>query len=553
MDAMQRLVDLDAVARLRSHDATLFGDDPADVSLVSTSLGWTDLAERGGAVLPELHRLAAMAADEEVTDIVLLGMGGSSLASLVLSSVLGGAGRAKVHVLDTTSPRTVDAALASLDPSSTLYVVASKSGGTVEPNALYAIFRDVADQALGRTAAGQRFIAVTDPGSSLEALAAADGFRALVSSPPTVGGRFSAMSVFGLVPAALSGLDVDLLLERAHAMETACSKPPAENPAAALAAFVADAAATGRDKLTIVASPQLASFGLWVEQLVAESLGKEGRGVVPVVELSDDKPRGYGSDRCIAIVRLEGDERLAEWAEQLADSAPVIELLLRDGYDVAAEWTRWEHAVALLGPLFGVNPFGQPNVQAAKDATKAALAEELERRTPHIETSQGASITFAGSLPCPDHPEMDMARAIGHALATLRPHDYLAILAYLPDDEILLSPLVSAVPRVTEALSSATTLELGPRYLHSTGQLHKGGPNTGVFLLVTTRDHADAPVPGKPWTLRMLHRAQAEGDLCTLADAGRRVLLIDLPDATCDSITGFAHSLMNAAGVVWEA
>jgi len=553
MDAMERLVELDAVARLRSRDATLFGESPEDLRLTSGSLGWTDLAERGDTVLPELHRLAENAAAEHVTDVVLLGMGGSSLSSLVLASVLGDSARAKVHVLDTTAPRTVDAALATLDPASTLYVVASKSGGTIEPNALYAIFREVADSALGREAAGKRFIAITDPGSSLEGVARAEGFRTLVSSPPTVGGRFSAMSVFGLVPAALSGLDVDLLLERGRAMESACSASAAENPAAALAAFIFDAASAGRDKLTIVASPQLSSFGLWVEQLIAESLGKEGRGIVPVVELSRDKPRGYGSDRCVAVVRLESDARLAEWAEDLALSMPVTELVVRDGYDIASEWTRWEHAVALLGPLLGVNPFGQPNVQAAKDATNAALAGGLDTETPQLETTEGTAITFAGALPSPGHAENDLGRAVGHALAALRPHDYLAILAYLPDDENLLAPLVEAVPPVAEALSAAVTLELGPRYLHSTGQLHKGGPNTGVFLLVTTRDHADAPVPGRPWCLRTLHRAQAEGDLSTLAAAGRRVLRIDLPDATCDSITGFAHALMNAAGVVWEA
>ncbi len=553
MDAMQRLIELDAVARLRTHDATLFGDDPEDRDLAAASLGWTDLARRGDAALPELYRLAAMAEEEGVTDVVLLGMGGSSLASLVLSSVLGESGNATLHVLDTTAPRTIDAALASLYPGTTLYVVASKSGGTIEPNALYAIFREVADQALGREEAGRRFIAITDPGSSLETVAATDGFRALVSSPPTVGGRFSALSVFGLVPAALTGLDVDVLLERALAMETACSLPAPENPAAVLAAFIADAASGSRDKLTVVASPPLASFGLWVEQLVAESLGKEGRGVVPVVELSEDRPQGYGSDRAIVVVRLEGDLRLAEWSAQLSETTPVTELVLRDGYDVAAEWVRWEHAVALLGPLLGVNPFGQPNVQAAKDATNAALAGELTLIAPQMETPEGAAIAFAGTLAGPGHADYDLATALGHALAALRPHDYLAVLTYLPDDDALLAPLTSAVPRVSAELSLAVTFELGPRYLHSTGQLHKGGPNTGVFLVLTTRDHADAPVPGRPWCLRTLHRAQAEGDLSTLVKAGRRVLWVDLPDATCESVTAFARALMDAAGLAWEA
>jgi hypothetical protein len=227
--------------------------------------------------------------------------------------------------------------------------------------------------------------------------------------------------------------------------------------------------------------------------------------------------------------------------------------VLSDGYDVSAEWTRWEHAVALLGPLFGVNPFGQPNVQAAKDATAAALAGELVTPEPQFETAEGVAITFAGALSAPGHADLSTANALGHALASLRPNDYLAILAYLPDDDVLLAPVIDAAPRVAAELASAVTFELGPRYLHSTGQLHKGGPNTGLFVLVTTRDHADAPVPGRPWCLRELHRAQAEGDLSTLVAAGRRVIRLDLPDAGCDSVTGFAHALMSAAGVAWEA
>lgn len=552
MDSLQRLIGLEATTRLCAHDATLFSTDPAEIELAATSMGWTDLASRGAKETDTLHALAVSAAEEGVTDVVLLGMGGSSLASLVLGSVLGESGDVTLHVLDTTSPLSVDAALSTLDPATTLYVVASKSGGTIEPNALYAIFREVADGALGREAAGRRFIAVTDPGSSLEALASADGFRTLISSPPTVGGRFSAMSVFGLVPAALLGIDVDVLLERALRMESACALPPEQNPAAALAAFVIDAALAGRDKLTIVASPALATFGLWVEQLVAESLGKHGKGVVPVVELSQDMPHGYGPDRAVVVVRLEADERLAQWTTRLAETLPVTELVLADGYDVAAEFTRWEYAVALMGPLLGVNPFGQPNVQAAKDATSAVLAGTLDVPAPQFTTADGSMVTFAGSLPAPPHCEHTLITAVGHALASVRPRDYLALLVYLPDDAALLEPLVSAVPFVSAAVFSAVTLELGPRYLHSTGQLHKGGPDTGVFVLVTTRDHGDAPVPGKPWSLRTLHRAQAEGDLATLVAAGRRVVRLDLPDASCDSVSALAHALLSSAGVLWE-
>ena len=551
MHALDRLIAENAVARLRSRDATLFAHDSEGVALVEDSLGWIDLAECAQP-MPELRRRTLGSLLDNITDIVVMAMGGSSLATLVMSEILAGECARRVHVLDTTSPLTIARAIAELDPRTTLYIVSSKSGGTIEPLSLYAIFRDEADEALGREAAGGRFIAITDPGSSLESLAIAEGFHATFHGLPTVGGRFSALTAFGLAPAALLGIDTDVLLERARHMEAACAEPTEHNPAALLAAFVADNAAVQRDKLTIVASPLLASFGLWAEQLVAESLGKNGIGVVPVVELSDDFPYGYGPDRAIVVVRLEDDARLAEWVPRLAEIAPVLELTLHDGYDVGAEFVRWEYAVALLGMLLGVNPFGQPNVAAAKAATGSVLDGSLSPVPAQTTTSDGVALTFAGALMLPHHDDVSSANAIGHAIAALRDGDFLGVLAYLPDDATLLEPIAAAVPRVSAALGVAVTLELGPRYLHSTGQLHKGGPDEGVFILVTTRDHADVPVPGREWTLRDLHVAQAEGDLTTLAAAGRRILRIDLPDAGHETVVAFVRALEDAAGVVAE-
>jgi hypothetical protein len=480
-------------------------------------------------------------------------MGGSSLASLVLGDLLGDSGGVRLHVLDTTCPQTVAATLEHLDFATSVVLVSSKSGGTIEPNSLYAVFRAAADAALGREAAGRRFVALTDPGSPLEALAASDGFRALVSTPADVGGRFSALTPFGLVPARLIGADVKELVSRGVAMEAACDLPTAENPAALLASFIHDAYESGSDKLTILASRQLRSFGLWIEQLVAESLGKEGKGIVPVVELSDDFPQGYGPDRQVVVLRLDSDGRLAEWTSRIAEDLPTLELTLRDGYDIAAQFSLWEHAVALLGPLMRVNPFGQPNVQSAKDATNAVLAGRLSAPEPTGTTPEGSTIAYAGGFADPHDSRPTLESTLGHALAQIRPGDYLCVLAYLPDVGGLLAPLTGAVPTVSAATGAAFTFELGPRYLHSTGQLHKGGPNTGVFVVITERDASDHEVPGRSWGLRTLFRAQAEGDIATLAAADRRVLHIDLPSSDPAIIDNLATALLDAAGVVWEA
>jgi len=290
---------------------------------------------------------------------------------------------------------------------------------------------------------------------------------------------------------------------------------------------------------------------LWVEQLVAESLGKEGTSIVPVVDLSADKPFELGTDRALAIVRFADDGRLSGWAAEWRAHFPVIELVLGDRYDLGAEFVRWEHAVALMGPLLGVNPFGQPNVAAAKAATSSVLEGSLV--APEATNYAGtAALTFSGSLPDPGHPEATVGTALGHAVASLDAGDFLAVLAYLPDDPELLRPLTEVVAPASAELGVPITLELGPRYLHSTGQLHKGGPDNGVFVLVTTSDAADVAVPNRPWGLRALHRAQAEGDLVTLAKAGRRVLRIDLPDASPASILDLARGIADAAGIVTE-
>ncbi len=548
MNAAQRLVEANAVARLRDRDPSLFTDKVDARQTVQQRLGWTDLAEKAEGRLPLLRGLAQAMSAEGCEDIVLLGMGGSSLAPLVLSRVIGSAeGFPRLHVLDTTSPLQIRHFLGVLDPEKTFFVVASKSGTTIEPLSLYAIFHAWMEQAIGRVRASKRFLVITDQGTPLDALRQKDMLRTTLSAPHTVGGRYSALTMFGLAPAVFVGVDVDTYLSRARAMEKACHGDGATSPGAALAAWIADAFEAGRDKLTVACSPQLASFALWVEQLVAESTGKDGKGVVPIPEDSPLDSGGYGSDRAVFVLRFETDRELAAWAERTRETHPVHEIAISSAVEIGAEFVRWKHAVALLGHLMGVNPFDEPNVTEAKAATTALLERGGEVPRAYADV-HGAWITAVGALSPPSNQHAPtLAGALRQLIETLRAGDYFALLAYLPEDEGRLGPLREALRRVSRDRGIASCLELGPRYLHSTGQLHKGGPDSGAFLLVTTRDRADLEIPRKPYTLATLHRAQAEGDLITLARYGRRVLRVDLPNAEPDSLRMLGMALGDAA------
>lgn len=547
MSARDRLIELDAVQRLRARDASLFSDD-ADLRIpVMQRLGWTDLAEKAAGRLPLLTGLADALIQEGATDLLLLGMGGSSLAALVMERVIGGGpGSPRLHVLDTTSPVQVAGLLATLTPASTYVIVASKSGTTVEPLSLYSVMSAwYAGAGMNRAEAGRHVMVITDPGSPLEKLRQRDMLRIVVTAPATVGGRYSALSVFGLTPAALAGIHLPGLIQRAQAMEGACDAPVDENPAALLAAWIVDAHDAGRDKLTLVTSARYEPFGLWVEQLVGESLGKDGTGVVPVIEAAPAGPDAYGADRAFVVLRFADDETLAAWSQDMASRHPVYELTVTDVFDIGAEFVRWEHAIALAGALLGVNPFDEPSVTDAKRAT-ADILDGGASTVPAATVDLGGTwITYAGALE--SESPSSRVEALAHLYAAVRPGDYLALLVYAPDDPERRDPLVDACSAVSHATGTAVCLEFGPRYLHSTGQLHKGGPNTGVFIMVTGRDRADVPVPGKPYGLAALHRAQAEGDLVTLADHGRRVLRLDLPSTGPATLAALADELVAAA------
>lgn len=541
MSALDRLIEADAVRRLWARDGSLFSRDPAVAISVEGLLGWIGLAPSATAAAPALAEAAEAARASGITDVVLLGMGGSSLAPLVLGEVLGGAeGSPRLHVLDTTSPYAVLRTLERSWPSTTLVVVSSKSGGTIEPNSLYAVFRKWAEELLGDEA-GSHFVAITDPGSSLESLAHAEGFAAVFAGLPDVGGRFSALTAFGIVPASLAGIDVARLAASALDMEAECRADAGENPAARLAAWMADALEAGRDKLTFLASEPLAPFGLWVEQLVAESTGKDETGVVPVLERAPGDARAWGGDRMLFVMRTPFDNDLASVAARAPKGTPVLEVIIEDPYALGGEFVRWEFATALLAHLMGVNPFDQPNVAEAKAATSAILAGTLAAPEP---TLRLGDIAITTSLPSAGvEGAGTLASALDALLAGADTGSYLAVLAYLPADREIIDPLADAVAALAAELHMACTLEIGPRYLHSTGQLHKAGPPTGRFIVVTARDEAVLNVPGKPYTLNGLIRAQAEGDFVTLAKRGLPVVRVDLPQPAHGPVRLLAETL----------
>ena len=509
------LADLDernAVARIWQGDHRVWRDDPTEID---DRLGWLTVSDGMRRELPRLRAFGDEIRQAGYRHVVLLGMGGSSLGPEVLRRTLGSApGYPQLLVLDSTLPAWIEAVNGAIDPAKTLFLVSSKSGSTIEPNTLYAYFRQRVADAVGDAAAGQNFAAVTDAGTVLEGLAGAGGFRQTFLNPPDIGGRYSALSFFGLVPAALLGLDLELLLNRADAMRERCAIPTAgDNPGARLGTVMSILAQQGRDKLTLTTSPSLSGFGLWVEQLLAESLGKEGRGIIPVAGEPALSGGSYGADRFFLYLRMAEDDNDAAdaFSDQVAAAHPVIRLDLPDRYDLGAEFYRWEFATALAGSLLNVHPFDQPDVQRAKDMTDRVL----EQYSQH---SGGGSAPEDGD----DAESAEPLETLPALLARAGPGDYLAILAYLPDTPAVAAALDSLRRKVGEQYGIATTAGFGPRYLHSTGQLHKGGPNSGLFLQLTAAHPADLAIPGRPWSFGALAEAQAAGDRQALLSLGRR-------------------------------
>jgi hypothetical protein len=543
--------------RLWAKDATLWSADPAVQRTIAQRLGWLTLPVAMAAHAGELTTWAASVASSGIADIVLLGMGGSSLCPEVCRLIIGSAeGAPNLTVLDTTDPSTILQVERRLDLRRTLFLVASKSGTTIEVDALDRYFAEKVRAVVGK-AAGGHFIAITDPGTPLERQAKEEGYHRCFLNPADVGGRFSALSYFGLVPAALMGINVQAFLDRAVQMVRLCQEPTVEqNSGVWLGLILGVLAKAGRDKVTLVPSPALRGLGLWVEQLVAESTGKEGKGLVPVDGEGVGTPETYGADRLFVSLELEGElQGEAQAARQAQLDAlchaghPLIRLGFRDSLDLAGEFFRWEVATAIAGMVLGVNPFDEPNVTESKENTGRLLAQSVdEGRLPARQAAlleQGLRL-FA---PSGRAPGGSFTEAVWSFLRQAGAADYVALLAYLPRSDGHDAALQAIRRAIHDRLRVATTVGYGPRYLHSTGQLHKGGDGRGLFLLITSDEREDAPIPGRPYSFGLLKRAQALGDEAALAGKGRRVLRLHLGPSVDVELARLAQLLAgDAAG-----
>ena len=531
-----------AAGGLYRREPSAWSSDADIQKKVANRLGWMASPQLMAAAIPRMLAFAESVRQDGVTDVVLLGMGGSSLAPEVLRAILGVApGSPRFQMLDSTDPASVRAA--ATPPSTTLYLLASKSGTTIEPNSLAAHFqRTLVDTGVAQWS--RQFVAITDPDTELERRARAEGFRDLFLNPADIGGRYSALSFFGMVPAALMGQDVEAIVHWGLAM-LAASEPgygeATANPSVALGLALGAGVKAGRDKMTLIGPPQFEPFGLWVEQLIAESTGKNGTGVVPIAGEPIGSPQTYDRDRL--FVRLRSGR--SSTSDAAATGAPLVDIDIVDPAALGAEFVRWEIATAVAGALLQINPFDEPNVQQAKDATRVLLdSYQRERRlpTPAVDATLPGGTILSISTAARKYVRGNDPRAL---LTTLRSGDYFGLLAYLPgSDDELARELQTLRAAVRDRVRVATMFGYGPRYLHSTGQLHKGGPNTGVFLVISATPTADLDIPGQPFSFGTLEQAQAIGDFQSLDGTGRRAVFAHLPSAEAAHVRELAAALL---------
>jgi glucose-6-phosphate isomerase len=536
----------DVAARIWNEDGTVWVADPelvAQTSDLTNRLGWLTLPDQ---MLEEVDTLTAFV--EEVQEagfkeIMLLGMGGSSLAPQLFMETFGASNGLPLTVLDSTDPDQIDAVTKGLkDISTTLFVVSSKSGNTLEMLSLYKHFFRLVGEV--KTVPGENFVAITDAGSGLDILAQDNKFRRVFHANPEVGGRYSALSHFGLVPAALTGINLGRLLRRARSMANACRNQAPYNPGLTLGAAMGELALQGRDKITFFTSPSISSFGMWVEQLIAESLGKQGTGILPVVGEAVTEPALYGNDRLFVYLRMAGDENVSLDARvNVLEAAghPVIWIDMDELEDLGQEFFRWEMGTAAAGAVLKLNPFDQPNVELAKQKARQLMTEFEQTGV------------LPGETPTLDYDDIDaygpvmgatVTEALAAFLSQFRPGDYVALMAYLPYSADIDTALSTVRQEIRAVLRAATTVGYGPRFLHSTGQLHKGDGNNGLFVQITHTPATDVDIPGEPYSFATLLAAQAQGDYNALLDSGRRIIRFhiengqDIPKAIQKLISG---------------
>jgi transaldolase / glucose-6-phosphate isomerase len=524
------------VRRLWAQDASLWtGTDE------NRWLGWLGITEDQLAHIDHLKKLAEEVKSAGFKHALLLGMGGSSLCPEVMKLTFGRVlGYPELHVLDSTDPDQIKAVENKVDLTNTLFIVSSKSGGTLEPNIFKQYFFDRVQQILGAEEAGKRFIAITDPGSKLQQVAESDGFRNIFFGLPSIGGRYSALSHFGMVPAAIMGVDVAKFLDYTEEMVHSCAAtvPATDNPGVVLGTILGVLANQGRDKITLITSPGIADLGAWLEQLLAESTGKDGKGLIPIDQEPLGKPEVYGSDRLFVYIKLEAapdpNQDTAVDALERAGQ-PIVRILIRDPYQLGQEFFRWEIATAVAGAIIGINAFNQPDVEASKIATRQLTSEyeqtgALPAEKPILAENGIQLFTDQKNAAALFEAAGDRS-LVGYLRAHLdriQAGDYFALLAYVEMNDPHQEQLQAIRQAVRDAKQVATCLGFGPRFLHSTGQAYKGGPNTGVFLQITCDATVDLPVPGQKYSFGVVKAAQARGDFQVLAERSRRALRVHL-------------------------
>ena len=545
----------DKVKRLWARDASLWTNKDE-----GSWLGWLGIVEEQIAHDADFKKIADEIHKEGFTHLVLLGMGGSSLCVEVFGKTFEKIdGYPEVHILDSTDPAQIRTLESKIDIAKTIFIVASKSGTTLEPNIFEQYFYEKVKQAVGAAEAGKRFIATTDPGSQMQKVAETHGFRHIFYGVPSIGGRYSALSNFGMIPAAIQGVDVPKFLDRGEEMVHACASvvPADENPGVILGAILGTLQKSGRDKVTVFASPGISDLGAWLEQLLAESTGKEGKGLIPVDRESIGAPEVYGKDRVFAYVRLEdgADPKQDAGVSALEKAGqPVVRIQVANNYELGQEFFRWEIATAVAGSIIGINAFDQPDVEASKIETRKLTDEyeksgSLPQETPFYE-EKGVKLYSddknAAALKQAAGKDATLTAYLRAHVNRLKAGDYFALLGYIERNEPNRTQLQSIRESVRDKKHVATCLGFGPRFLHSTGQAYKGGPNTGVFLQITCDDAADLPVPGKKYTFGIVKAAQARGDFNVLTERGRRALRVHLTGDLAAGLKTLQHAIQQA-------